>query len=269
MRSSLDVEDPAETSGSSVAFQVLGEVRLWSSRGDLAVRWVKPRYVLAALLVDLNRFVPVDRLVEIVWDDRPPRTARNSTQWLVSRVRRALADAGEAPEVVRLERGNGGYRLLADPRLVDIHRFRMMMRAARTGHDTLSTVETVRQALAQWRGTPLEGLTGQWAEGVREELDQEHTSALATFFDLQLRLGRHHDIVEQLRVAVQRRPLAEQLAGQLMVALCRSGREAEALDCYGRVRRRIANAIGAEPGHQLRDLHGEILRGERSPGLRR
>jgi DNA-binding SARP family transcriptional activator len=268
MRVALDVEDPAETSRSSVAFQILGQVRMWSSTGDLTARWVKPRYILAALLVDLNRLVPVERLVEIVWDDRPPRTARNSTQWLVSRVRRALVDAGEPSDVVRLETGNGGYRLLADPELVDVHRFHRLMGAARTGRDVLSSLEGVRQALALWRGTPLEGLTGQWAEGVREELDQQHTSALATFFDLQLRMGRHHDIVEQLRVAVHRRPLAELLAGQLMVALCRSGREAEALDSYARVRRRIANAVGAEPGRRLRSLHDEILRGEHSAGLR-
>jgi DNA-binding SARP family transcriptional activator len=267
MSVSVDLEGPIASNRCPVAFQILGQVRMWSFRGDLARRWVKPQYVLAALLVDLNRFVSIDQLVDIVWADNPPRTARNSMQWLVSRVRRALVDSGEPPEAARLETGRSGYRLRADERLVDVYRFRALVGVAQTGSDVRTRVESARQALALWRGTPLEGLTGRWAEGIREDLHQEHTSALATFFDLQLRLGHHGDIVEQLRAAVQRRPLAELLAGQLMVALCRSGREAEALACYAGVRRRIVQAVGAEPGHHLRTLHQQILCGDPAPQL--
>jgi DNA-binding SARP family transcriptional activator len=241
-----------------VVCQVLGQVRLWAGNAELTGRWVKPRIVLAVLAVNLNQLVTVDQLIDAVWEDRPPRTARNSLQWLISTVRRGLLDAAGRYGLA-LQTTATGYRLTAAADLVDLFRFRSLMATARARPDERAAAELARQALALWQDSALADVGGSWAGRTRQELHRERISALATLFDLELRLGRHDRVVDQIWRAVDREPMSEVLAVQLMTALCRCGRDAEALGWYARLRERTIQALGAEPGHRLRALHVQIL----------
>ncbi|MDG4825045.1 BTAD domain-containing putative transcriptional regulator [Asanoa sp. WMMD1127] len=237
-------------------------MRLWAGSTDIAGRWVKPRIVLAVLAVNLNQPVTVEDLVDAVWDERPPRTARNSLQWLVSTLRRGLRDASREPAGPMLATTPTGYRLSGCSDHVDLCRFRELMTIARSRGDDHVAVDYARQALALWRGTALADVGGTWAQRTRQELRRERVSALATLFDLELRVGRHRAVVDELWAAAEREPLSEVLAAQLLIALSRCGRDAEALERYAQVRERIIDTVGAEPGHLLRGLHAQILRGQ-------
>lgn len=251
----------AAVAAGPVVCQVLGQVRLWAGDAELTGRWVKPRIVLAVLAVNLNQLVTVEQLVDAVWEDRPPRTARNSLQWLVSTVRRGLLSAGERYHV-GLQTTAAGYRLSTAPHLVDLFRFRSLMSTARASADDRTGAELARQAMELWQDTALADVGGSWARRTRQELHRERTSALATLFDLELRLARHDRVVDQIWLAVEREPMSEVLAAQLMTALCRCGRDAEALGWYARLRERTIQALGVEPGHRLRALHAQILRSQ-------
>jgi DNA-binding SARP family transcriptional activator len=252
----------------ALEFRVLGPVQLLAGQRDLAGAWVRPRVLLAALLLELNGTVPVDRLAAAIWDDRAPRTMRNSLQALVSQVRRALRTAGADPSGVTLRTEPAGYALWADPGLVDLYRFRGQASAFRAAAvDDLGRARAYgSQALREWRGVALAGLAGGWAARTREALEQEHVQLLSQYFEMHLRAGRHTDVIDDLQRAVARHPLAEQLAGQLVLALFRSGREAEAVDRYAAVRRSIAQELGEEPGSALQSLYQRVLR--RDPQLR-
>jgi DNA-binding SARP family transcriptional activator len=250
-------------------FRVLGPVELWAGQREWTGAWVRPRVLLAALLLELNATVPVERLAEAVWDDTPPRTVRNSLQALVSQVRRGLASAGAAGYDVALRTEQGGYRLGADPGLVDVCRFRgnaAALRAAAATGDVDRAVACAREALREWRGVALAGVAGGWATRAREGMEREHVELLSLYFEVRLNDGGHTEVIDELQQAVTRYPLAEQLAGQLMLALYRSGREAEAIDRYAAVRRSIAQELGEEPGSALQLLYQRVLR--RDPQLR-
>lgn len=249
-------------------FRVLGPVEVWSAGREWTHGWVKPRLLLAALLLELNTVVTLDRLTEAVWGEQPPRTVRNGVQGLVSQVRRRLAQAGAPGDGVAVDTGPGGYRLRADPSAVDLHRCRALTRVSATAAavgDVEAAAGYLREASELWRGVPLDGLTSDWAVRVREHLERERAELLAAWFDLELRLGRHSEVLHELSRSVERHPMAEVLIGQLMLALCRCGREAEALDRYALARRNIVEQLGVEPGSQLQQLHGQILRRNPAP----
>ncbi|HZN74283.1 MAG TPA: BTAD domain-containing putative transcriptional regulator [Micromonosporaceae bacterium] len=253
----------------TIEFRLLGPVEVWAGEREWTGTWVRPRALLAALLLELNATVPVERLAEAVWDDKPPRTVRNSLQALVSQVRRALDAAGAGGCDVALRTEPGGYRLWADPTLVDVCRFRVSaaaFRAAAAVGDRRRAIMRGRDALREWRGVALAGLAGGWAARAREGMAREHVELLSHFFEVRLNDGEHTAVIDELQQAVSRYPLAEQLAGQLMLSLYRCGREAEAVDRYTAVRRSVARELGEEPGSALQELYQRILR--RDPSLR-
>ncbi|MEV8443913.1 BTAD domain-containing putative transcriptional regulator [Actinosynnema sp. NPDC051121] len=241
----------------SVEFELLGEVRARVGGVEVGLGHARQRCVLAALVVEPNRPHGLDVLVDRVWGDRPPRQARNTLYGYLYRLRRAFADVTG----VVIDRTQAGYALRVDEGAVDLHRFRDSVRRSHDEQDQVA-VESVGEALGLWRGPALSGLDGEWAEAVRRTLEQERRQAVLHRNDIALRLGRHADLVAELPSLAEQDPLDERLAGQLIVALHRSGRQADALNHYQTVRRRLAEELGADPGPQLQRLHQRVLAGE-------
>jgi len=241
----------------AVEFQVLGTVAVRMDGAAVELGHARQRCVLAVLLVDAGRVVPVDALLERVWSGRAPRHARNALSGYVSRLR-------GVPGVCVL-RESGGYRLAVDPMTVDLHRFRALVGEARAAADDELAIARLDRALGLWQGMAFGALDTPWLGGVREALDAERQAAELDRNDLALRLGRHGEALAGIGAAADAHPLDERLAGQLMLALYRDGRQADALHRYQRIRTALADELGADPGPPLRELHQRILRAD--PGL--
>jgi DNA-binding SARP family transcriptional activator/tetratricopeptide (TPR) repeat protein len=202
-------------------------------------------------------------IVDRLWGDQPsPRNVRSALYATVSRLRRCLA-AVDATVTWTC----GGYRLDIDPDQVDLHRARRLAAQARelATSDREAAAVLLANACRLWRGAPLGGLHGDWAARVREALGQERLTVLTERFEAELACGRHTPAMTQLAAAHAEFPLAEPLAAQLMLALYRSGRQADALAVFASIRQRLVDEIGDEPGEALQQLHQRILR--RHPAL--
>ncbi|GAA2896059.1 AfsR/SARP family transcriptional regulator [Nonomuraea rubra] len=249
-------------------FRLLGPVELVTATGRVDVGPPQRRSVLAALLADAGRPVPVETLVDRVWGEQPPDGARRALHSHVARIRRMLERAGDGHEAARLVRRSGGYVLEADPERVDLHLFRRLVEQAR-GSDT-GRLRLLRDALALWRGEPLAGIPGAWAARVRESLRRQHLDAVVAWADAELQAGDPGTATGRLRDLLAEYPLVEPLAAALMRALHAAGSGAEALACYAAIRMRLSDELGTEPGAELRQLHEAILRDEpRRPPPRR
>jgi DNA-binding SARP family transcriptional activator/Tfp pilus assembly protein PilF len=239
----------------SVDFVLLGgiEARVGGTPVDLG--HARQRSVLAVLLADANTPVPTARLVDRVWGDRPPQRAHATLYSYVSRLRRALATAGEE---VRITRRTGSYVLTVDPSAVDLNRFRDLVARARTADEDRAAVLFAR-ALDLWRGDAFGDLDVPWFNEVRESWHRERFAAELDLADVRLRLGRHADLLAELPARAERHPLDERLAGQLMLALYRAGRRSDALAHYRATQRRLSAELGTDPGPELKRLHQQIL----------
>lgn len=242
--------------------KILGPVRLRVEGRELAVSGAKARAVLAALALQVNRAVSIDRLIDDIWGDNPPQTARNAIQVYVSAVRRGLAPVADR---FRLESRPGGYLLAADPQQIDWHRFEELVAEARSAQhygDIAAVAKRLRVALALWDGPALADVgAARLGEVAGARMEEARLTALADRIDADLALGGS-DLVGELRELVARFPLHERFAGQLMLALYRAGRRGDALSLYQDTRRRMIEEIGLEPGDQLHDVHQAILTGE-------
>ncbi|CAL9470981.1 Regulatory protein AfsR [Actinosynnema sp. ALI-1.44] len=212
--------------------------------------------VLAALAVDVGQVVATEQLVDRVWGERPPRRARQVISNYVSRLRH-LADGA-----VVIERRGGGYALDVQPEAVDLHLFRHLVGRARGEGDSRLALELLERACALWRAEPLAGVETQWADAVRRGLELERFGVEHERVDLALSQGRHGELLPELVARAAAHPLDERVAGQLVLALCRDGRQTEALAKYEEVRVRLAEEVGADPGPALRELHRRVLTGE-------
>ncbi|SMD13098.1 AfsR/SARP family transcriptional regulator [Lentzea albidocapillata] len=197
--------------------------------------------VLAVLLVDVNQVVGVDKLLSRVWGDAPPRQAKAALYSYVSRLRTAL-------DGIPIVRRSGGYVLEADPASIDLHHFRTLVALGRPA-----------EAMALVRGEPFEGLHGAWFSGLRATLAGEITAAELDHTDARLAAGEHVSLVAELTARTSERPLDERLAGQLMRALIGAGQRADAVAYYSRLRDRLADELGLDPGPALRDLHASLV----------
>lgn len=236
----------------TVEFHVLGQVEVWIDGRPVDVGHARQRCVLAVLVVEVNRVVTVEQLLDRVWGDRLPHRARQVASTYVSRLRRLLN--GHAP----IARRGGGYVLEADPQSVDLHRFRRLLEQARTS-DGARALALLEDAARLWRGEAFEGLDTPWIAVVREGLARERFAADAERVDLALAQGRHATLSAELIERADAHPLDERVAAQLMLALYRSGRQAEALTRFEAIRTRLATELGADPGPELRALHRQIL----------
>jgi DNA-binding SARP family transcriptional activator len=218
----------------AVEFRILGDVEARSQGRRLDIGHARQRCVLACLLVDVNRPVSADQLVDRMWADNPPHRSRNALAAYVSRLRQLLADDAD----VELAHGPGGYTLTADPRSVDLHMFREMLSQARAAADPADSAALFDRALDLWRGEPFSTLDTPWTNEVRTSLEAERLSAELDRNDAALEAGRHTDLLGGLAATLQAHPLDERVAGQLMLAQYRSGRQADALETYQRRCRR-------------------------------
>ncbi|MET8864976.1 AfsR/SARP family transcriptional regulator [Nonomuraea sp. NPDC004580] len=233
-------------------FRLLGSIDAGVGGRRLELGPRKRRYVLAALLLDLNRPVPVERLIDAVWDGAPPDSARITVQGHVYRLRRALCGA-------RLETTSSGYVLMADPDEVDALRFRRLVAAAR-GTDDAAGADLLEEALGLWRGPALGGPGGgKELEMAAIELEEARLAAVEDLARRLLRLGRPERAVAPLRSVVSGAPHRERLVSLLMTAFSRVGRQAEALELYERTRRWLADELGVDPTPELRDTFTALL----------
>ncbi len=222
----------------------------------------KQRLVLAHLLIRANQAVPVDRLIAEVWDGEPPRAARASVQSYVSHLRGALgAD--------RIESKGNGYALRVEPDEVDRSRFEALAAKGRRlrATDPPRAGAVLREALTLWRGPPFADLHD--ADSLQPEITRLEELRLAAVEDrigADLDAGSPYDLTGELEALLADHPLREGLWGLLMVALYRSGRQADALAAFERARRLLADELGIDPSEQLRSLHERVLR--QDPSLR-
>jgi DNA-binding SARP family transcriptional activator len=225
----------------------------------------RQRAVLAALTVDVGRLVTVAALVDRVWGDEPPPGARRSLYSHIARVRRTLASANAAdgPDqaTARLDRATGGYLLDLPPDAVDLHRFRRLVGRARDSGGP-QRLRLLREAQGLWRGEPLAGVPGPWAQRMRESWRQEYLDATVEWAQSEVLDGRPGTVVGRLTDLLAEYPLVESLAAAVMRALYAAGRSAEALDRYAVIRQRLVDQLGTDPGGELQRLHLAILRGE-------
>lgn len=242
-------------------FRVLGDVAAVVDGRRLEIGHARQRSVLASLLVDANHPVSSDQLIDRVWADAPPHRARNALAAYISRLRQLIAGIDGA----QVTRGPGGYTLTIDSSTVDLHRFRATIAAARACVDQAKAAAMLDEALTLWRGEPLAHLDTPWARDVRSSLAAERFSAILDRNDAALATGRHAELLPELATASEDHPLDERIAAQLMLALYRSGRQADALETYRVVRERLVDELGADPSPGLRDVHRRILDGERPP----
>ncbi|MFF1817689.1 BTAD domain-containing putative transcriptional regulator [Kribbella sp. NPDC058245] len=235
--------------------RLLGEVDALVDGRSVDLGPPMQRCMLAALAVEADRVVPVDRLVARVWGAEAPPSARATLHSYISRLRGALSGAAG----VSIVRRSGGYVLVtaaAQP-VVDLHRFRALI--ARAREDDVQAVRWLTEALGWWRGDALTGLNGRWAETERDQLGQERLAAQHDLVDARLRSGHGEELLAELSPRAGEHPSDERVAGQYMLALYQAGRAAEALRHYQQVRTWLIEELGADPGAELQELHQQIL----------
>ncbi|TXS54034.1 regulator [Streptomyces sp. uw30] len=218
----------------------------------------RQRCVLAVLLMEANRVVPIETLIDRVWGDDPPASVRNVVYGYIGRLKTALSGSGPAATDIRLNRVSGGYELRVPDERVDLYSFRDLVARARDSDDDRAA-ELLQGALELWRGEPLSGVTGAWADTTRAGLARERVDGWLRYHEVQLRRARHSEILPRLRELAAAHPLDERLAAQLLTALYRCGLPAEALLHYDAVRKRLAEDLGVDPAPELLALHQLIV----------
>jgi len=246
-----------------VRFCVLGPVTLEVDGRTIPLPGTRERCLLGVLLLARRQPVPVERLIELLWADQPPADARAAVHTYMSRLRRALASAVSNGRPMLLTQRGSGYRLDVEPVTVDLHRFERLVDDALRCTDPAGRARLLREALAMWRGPAMADIgPPALRDRVAGHLDELRLSALRRRIDTDLALGRHHEVLGELARLVAEHPFDEELIAQFMVALYRSGRRFEALDTYRRIRRRIIDDHGLEPGEHLHRLETAILRAD-------
>jgi DNA-binding SARP family transcriptional activator len=245
-------------------FRILGPLEAVDEGRRLAIGSAKQRALLAILVLHANEVVSTDRLIDGIWGAQPPQTAPKIVQVYVSQLRKAL---GQDRLVTRAP----GYLLRVEPDELDAERYEHELeagRAALAAGDPRTAAATLRGALAIWRGPPLADFTFEpFAEGATQRLEERRLAGVVERVEADLALGRHGELVAELEALVGEHPLQERIRGQLMLALYRSGRQAEALQAYQDGRRALGEELGLQPGPALQQLEQAILRQDASLDL--
>jgi DNA-binding SARP family transcriptional activator len=254
----------------TVEFRVLGPLDARADDEPLALGGVKQRALLAILLLNANEVVSSDRLIDELWGAETPKNAAKSLQVLVSQLRKVLEPArkrGESGQV--LVTRAPGYILELEPDQFDLERFRRLAdegRAALAAGDPEAAAARLRDALELWRGEPLADLTyTSFAPTQVSRLEELRLAALEDRIEADLCRGRHAEVIGELEQLVLNEPLRERPRGQLVLALYRAGRQAEALEVYRDARDALVEQLGIEPGRELKGLHAAIL--DQDPSL--
>jgi DNA-binding SARP family transcriptional activator/streptogramin lyase len=223
-------------------FRILGPLEVVDDGRPVSIRRGKEQALLAYLLLHANEVVPSGRLIDVLWDERPPPTASKILQNAVSHLRKQLGDG-------RLLTRDPGYLLRVEEDELDLDRFEQLAKEGRED-----------EALALWRGPALLNLRDErFADDARRRLEEQRLAVLEERIERDLAAGRHLELVAELEPLVEQNPLRERLQGQLMRALYGTGRQGDALDVYRRARRTLSEELGLEPGPQLQELERKIL----------
>lgn len=229
-------------------FRILGPLEVRDGGRPLSIRRGKDQALLAYLLLHANEVIPSARLIDVLWDERPPPTAPKALQNVVASLRRQLGDE-------RLLTRDPGYVLRVEEDELDLATFEQLAKEGRAA-----------EALALWRGPPLLELHEErFADDARRRLDEQRLAVLEDRIDADLAAGRNGRVIPELEELLREHPLRERLYSQLMLALYRAGRQADALETFRRARRTLSDEVGLEPGPQLQDLERRIL--QQDPAL--
>lgn len=234
-------------------YAVLGPLQITGLDGQgLRLRGDRQRSLLAMLLFHANKQVPIERLVDALWPDVPPKSYASNLHTYVSRLRVRLGP---------IDNTGRGYRLRVDDDDLDLLVFRREAAMGRAARDPRTAATHLRRALAQWRDQPLADLTVPQLDAEVARLEAERWAVFEDCVEAELAAGRHAELVGELQAAVAEHPLRERLVGLLMTALWRSGRQVEALATYRAIREVLIDETGLEPGAELRAVHAAILHG--------
>jgi len=247
-----------------VQFHILGPLEVLERDAALALGGAKQRAVLAILLLHRGEVLSSERMIDELWGERPPATAAKTLQGYISHLRKALGEGF-------LHTHGRGYQLTLAPDQVDVGQFERLAaegRAALSDGDPATAAERLRQALGLWRGPALVDFAYEaFAQAEIARLEEARLAALEDRFDADLALGRHADVVGALEALIVEHPYRERLRAQLMLALYRCDRQADALQAYQNTRRALVEELGIEPGQRLRELEGAILAQDPALGL--
>ncbi|GAA0363708.1 AfsR/SARP family transcriptional regulator [Actinoallomurus spadix] len=253
---------PSGQGGPWVEFRILGHLEVIVRGGLLGVGPLKQRTLLAYLLLHPNQVVPAGRLVEALWGEDPPRTARQSLQNGIGGLRK-LISATRTLGAASIATRAPGYMLEVDPQAIDVHRFLRLRAEGRTalaGRRYEDASRSFRRALSCWRGSVLSDLV---EAGVTwpaiDHLEEMRLAALEDRIDADLRLGRYSDVAGEVAQLLAATPLRERLWERLIIALYRADRQADALAAYRNCRRVLVDELGIEPNRRLRELERAIL----------
>jgi DNA-binding SARP family transcriptional activator/tetratricopeptide (TPR) repeat protein len=241
-------------------FQLLGPLEIRSGDDAVRISGSRQRTVLALLLLNADRVVPSDRLTTAVWDDDPPTTARSQIQISISKLRALFAGLGLTDAISTRA---PGYALRVPGESIDAVRFARLVVAARgvRAEDPERTVVLLRQALGLWRGDAMAGTESRLVRAAALRLDEDRLAAIDECLELEVGLGRHRQVVGELRDLLSAHPLHERFYTRLMAALYLDGRQAEALEVYRRARHVLVEENGLIPGDSLRAMEHAVLNG--------
>ncbi|HEV7965021.1 MAG TPA: BTAD domain-containing putative transcriptional regulator [Actinoplanes sp.] len=244
--------------------RLLGPVEMWAGGRQLRAGEPRQRAILAALACDAGRVVGTQTLIDRIWGEKPPETARHSLQSHLARVRAVVkqAVADDEGQPVRLARRSGGYVLEIDAERIDLHLFRRLVeQAQRPDCGAERRTAMLREAVGLWRGEPLADLRSEWADRMRAGWNRERLSAVVAWAEAELDAGNPGVLLGPLGDLAGEHPLVESIVVVLMRSLYATGRAADALDCYAGLRRRLADELGTDPAPATQAVYDAILRG--------
>ena len=257
-----------------VQVEILGPLTVRTNGRIVTPTAPKPRQVLTLLAVRANQVVRNERLIEEVWQDRPPSTVATTLQTYVYTLRKSLGlttsrGAKTAGDRDSLQTFAGGYLLCLDPDGLDSTRFEQQARRGRAefaAGNLPAAAEALREALNLWRGSAMVDVTlGPVLLTESLRLEEIHKATMALRIEADIRLGRHQEVLSELIQLVTAQPTHEDFQAKLMLALCRSGRRSEALHAYQQAREALRSELGVDPSHQLQRLYQAVLAGELDP----
>ncbi|WP_203914247.1 AfsR/SARP family transcriptional regulator [Rhizocola hellebori] len=245
--------------------RILGPVELHANGRPVPLGARRQRFVLGVLALEVNHLVQLDQLVALTWPGDAPRTAVHAIQVIISGLRGVLAGAGEGDDGIQIATRGTGYLLRADPDCIDASRFLKLLGQAHATGEAQRRVPILDEALGLWSGSALSGAApAEVLDRLCHRLETARVSAERDLIEARLAIGEHVQVTPQLERLSRELPFDEQIHQQLMLALYRAGRQADALAVYRRLRHALGSELGIDPSQPLRELESAILRQELS-----